>query len=106
MDEILIKFLPTATSLFRVGLTLSIKSRVRKVEKIGPDLIVGHFFLQKLRLGELVAQPDELCIDIWISVLIICLSTQITERQGTAFSHHQQGRKEGLPILPCAGEPD
>ena len=39
-------------------------------------------------------------------MLIICLSTQITERQGTAFSHHQQGRKEGLPILPCAGEPD
>ena len=43
LDEILIKFLPTATSLFRVGLTLSVKGRVRKVEKIGPDLIVGHF---------------------------------------------------------------
>ena len=28
------------------------------------------------------AQIDDLCIDIWISVLTICLSTQITERQG------------------------
>ena len=29
-------------------------------------------------------QLDYLCIDIWISVMIICLKTQMTERQGTA----------------------
>ena len=32
---------------------------------------------------------DDLCIPIWVSVMIICLSTQITERQGTAMSPHQ-----------------
>ena len=31
--------------------------------------------------GQLVAQLDDLCIDIWISVMII--TTQITERRGT-----------------------
>ena len=32
------------------------------------------------------AEPiKDLCIDIWVSVIIICLSTQITERQGTAM---------------------
>ena len=32
----------------------------------------------------LVSRPlDDLCICIWISVLIICLSTQITETLGT-----------------------
>ena len=36
-------------------------------------------------LAFLVAQPDDLCIDIWVFVMIICLSTQITERQGTAM---------------------
>ena len=28
---------------------------------------------------------DDLCIDIWISAMIICLSIQIPERQGTAM---------------------
>ena len=30
---------------------------------------------------------DYLCIDIWISVMIICLKTQMTERQGTSKYH-------------------
>ena len=30
------------------------------------------------------AEPiEDLCIDIWVSVIIICLSTQITERRNT-----------------------
>ena len=34
----------------------------------------------------LVSCPlDDFCICIWIYVLIICLSTQITDRQGTAM---------------------
>ena len=30
-------------------------------------------------------------IDIWISVMIICLTTQITERRGTAMYYFQGG---------------
>ena len=33
----------------------------------------------------LVTQVDDLCIVIWMSVMLICLSTQIAERQGTAM---------------------
>ena len=34
----------------------------------------------------LVSSPiDDLCIDIWISAMIICLRTQMTKRQGTAM---------------------
>ena len=30
---------------------------------------------------------DDLCIDIWTSAMVICLSTQIAERQGTAMCY-------------------
>ena len=42
-----------------------------------------------------VSSPlDDLCIDIWISAMIICLSIQIPERQGTAMYY----------LLSCSGQ--
>ena len=43
-----------------------------------------------------VAQLDDLCFDIWVSVMITCLINQITDRQGTAINKgrgEQQQRK-------------
>ena len=45
------------------------------------DKILPKFVDTHANLGK-VAQIEDLCIDIWMSVLTICLSTQITERQG------------------------
>ena len=51
-----------------------------RIQNVGKELEITE------EGGEVVSSPlDDLCIDIWISVMIICLTTQITERRGTAM---------------------